>query len=201
MKFKNILALSPHTDDIEIGCGGTIAKLVEEEAHVTALMFGVPLVQLVDECKQAMKILGIEDYHILDFKTRHFQRFRQQILQLLYDYNEENTVDLVLTPSTLDLHQDHETVTTEALRAFKHSTILGYELIRNHILLRENCFVPLEERHVQKKVEAVLCYKSQISLRPDRFTEDFLKSVMRSRAPHVRTKYAEAFEVIKLIFQ
>ncbi|MBA7493674.1 hypothetical protein ES702_04236 [subsurface metagenome] len=201
MKFERILVLSPHTDDAEVGAGGTIAKFIEEKAHLTALMFGVPTVALVDECKKAMKILGVEEYQMLDFKTRHFGRFRQQILQVLWDYNEKNQVDLVLTPSTLDLHQDHQTVTNEALRAFRDSTILGYELVGNHILLRENCFVPLEERHVQKKIEAVLCYKSQINLRPDRFTEDFLRSVVRSRAPHVKTKYAEAFEVIKLILK
>ena len=201
MKFEEVLVLSPHTDDAEIGAGGTIAKLVESGAHVTALMFALPLPVLLDECKNAMMILGVKNYQLLDFKTRHFDRFRQQILQVLWNYNETNQVDLVLTPSTLDLHQDHQTVTNEALRAFRNSTILGYELAGNHILLRENCFVPLEERHIQKKIEAVLCYKSQIKLRHDSFNEEFIKSIVRSRAAHVKTKYAEAFEVIKLILE
>ena len=201
MKFKEVLVLSPHTDDAEFGAGATIAKLVEEDAHITAFMFAAPLVQLVDECKKALNILGVHNYKIFHFKTRHFYKVRQKILQLLWDYNKATQVDLVLTPSTLDLHQDHQTVTNEALRAFRHSTILGYELVGNHILLRENCFVSLEEKHVKKKVEAVLCYKSQVKLRPNIFNEDFIRAIMRSRSAHVKTKYAEAFEIIKLILQ
>lgn len=200
MRVKKVLLLSPHTDDAEFGAGGTVVRLVEEGADVTALMFSVPNVALIDECKKALTILGVEKYRFLDFRRRTFPQCRQQILDYLYKYNQKNRVDLVLTPSTLDFHQDHQTVTNEALRAFKQSTILGYEIPGNHILLRENCFVSLEERHVKKKVEAVLCYKLEMKLRPHQFNESFIKSVLMSKGVYVKKKYVEAFEVIKLVW-
>ncbi len=199
MKFNNVLLLSPHTDDVEFSAGGTVARLVEEGAEMKALMFSVPNMVLFEECKNALAILGVENYEFLDFRRRIFPQCRQQILDYLYEYNQKNRIDLVLTPSTLDFHQDHQTVTNEALRAFKQSTILGYEMPGNHILLRENCFVELEERHVKKKVESILCYKLEVKLRPHHFNESFIRSVLISKGGYVKKKYAESFEVIKLV--
>ncbi|GAG14744.1 unnamed protein product, partial [marine sediment metagenome] len=151
MLFKKVLALSPHSDDIEIGAGGTIAKLVEAGADVTVFIFSTPEPISSYEYKDALKILGVSRLELLGFKPRHFPHFRQDILDYLYTYDQENKVDLVLTPSTTDHHQDHKTITDEAIRAFKNSTILGYILPRNNLATREDCFVELDEHHVKKK--------------------------------------------------
>ena len=195
--FKRILVLSPHTDDGELGTGATIARFIEEGAHVCYIAFSAPGSDLSNECKNALKILNVNDYIILDFPRRHFPERRQEILQFLYEYNMKNEIDLVLTPSQMDLHQDHQTVTNEALRVFKHSTILGYELAWNHIVFKENCFIALDERHVQKKLTALSCYKTQ----KDKiyFNKDYLKCLIRSRGVQIGEKYAEAYEVIKLV--
>ena len=190
--------LSPHTDDAELGAGATIAKFIELGADMKVLIFSAPREILRKECKKALSILGVNDFEILSFKVRNFPTFRQDILEILFDYNKNHKVDLVLTPSTSDLHQDHQTVTNEALRAFKHSTILGYELPWNNLLFRENCFVPIKEKQMEKKLKALWCYKTQIGER-HYFDKEYLKGLLRSRGAQISEKYAEAFEVIKLV--
>ena len=197
--FQEVLILSPHTDDGELGAGGTIAKLVEQGSNVTYIAFSAPRLQLKEECRKSLDVLNITNFQILDFKARHFPELRQQILEVLYKYNEKHEVDLVLTPSTNDLHQDHQTLTNEALRSFKSSTILGYELPWNLIEFRENCFVSLADHHAQKKIEALWSYQSQIKQQRKYFDEDYLRSLMRANGLKIGAKYAETFEVIKLV--
>ena len=197
--FKKVLVLSPHTDDGELGAGGTIARLVEQGSQVTYFAFSAPKANLRDECKKSLKVLGVKDFEIFDIEVRLFPSLRQKILDILYTYNKERHFDLILTPSTNDLHQDHQTVTNEALRIFKQSTILGYELPWNLIEFKENCFVSLEETHVKKKITALWNYKSQIETKRPYFNEEYLKSLMRAHGLKIRSEYAEAFEAIKLV--
>jgi len=176
--FKKVLVLSPHTDDGELGAGGTIARLVENGSKITHFAFSAPRDILKKECKRCLEVLGIKDYEIFDFNVRHFPELRQEILEILFEYNKKAKPDLVLTPSTNDLHQDHQTVTSEALRAFKSSTIFGYD--------------------VQKKIEALWNYETQISER-HYFDKEYLRGLTRSRGAQIGVKYAEAFEAIKLV--
>ncbi len=196
--FKNVLILSPHTDDAELGAGGTIAKLQEKKCNLE--LFAISWCDVEENrraVKQASHILGIKNVEIFDFQRRCFPQHRQEILQLLYDYNQAHEVDLVLTPATTDLHQDHGVVTREAMRAFKRSTILGYEMPWNNIQITTNSFIPLEERHINKKIEALQAYTTQ----QDRhyFTEDYFRSILKMRGTQIQADYAEAFEVIKFV--
>ena len=195
--FQNVLVLSPHTDDGELAAGGTIARFVQEGSNVTYIALSAPRPELHEECRECLEVLGVDDYSILDFPRRIFPEKRQEILQYIYDYNAENDVDLVLTPSTQDLHQDHQTVTREAMRAFKNSSILGYELPWNHIVFNENCYISLDEEHVEKKLLALSKYKTQETRHY--FDMDYLRGLMRSRGVHIKSKFAESFEVIKLV--
>lgn len=195
--FQRILVLSPHTDDGELAAGGTIASFVEAGSHITYLAFSAPRPELRDECASCLEVLGVDDYTILDFPRRHFPQKRQELLQYLYDYNQEHKVDLVLTPSSLDLHQDHQTITSEALRAFKHSSIFGYELPWNHIEFHENCFIALKEEHVDKKLEALTHYKTQETRLY--FDMEYLRGLMRARGVQIGEQFAESFQVIKLV--
>ena len=197
--FHKVLVLSPHTDDGELGAGGTIAKLVEQGSQVTYFAFSAPRTQLKNECKKSLRVLGITDFQFYDFKARHFPELRQQILEVLYRYNKKNRVDLVFTPSTNDLHQDHQTITNEALRSFKSSTILGYELPWNHIVFRENCFVALTESHVEKKIEALWNYQSQIEQERKYFDKEYLRSLLRANGLKIGVQFAETFEAIKFV--
>lgn len=164
-------------------------------------MFSTPIPVLEEEWKTALEILGVERYEVLGFKDRHFSYSRQKILDYLYKYGHETNVDLVLTPNTTDHHQDHQTVTMEAIRAFKNSTILGYVIPRNNLALREDCYVALNENHVNRKVKAQMCYTSQITLRPDRFNEEYIRATLLTKGPNIGVKYAEGFELIKLVLR
>ena len=193
-----ILMLSPHTDDAELGAGGSIAKFVEKGYHVEMMAFSwCDNEKLIDEVKRSAGILGVHDLKIHDFERRRFPELRQEILQVLFDYNQQNEVDIIFTPATTDLHQDHNTVTMEAMRAFKRSTILGYEIPWDNIQLTTNSFIPLSEPHVERKIEALNCYETQRSRYY--FDEDYLRSILKMRGTQIQERYAEAFEVIRYV--
>ena len=114
----------------------------------------------------------------------------------MYDHARKNTYDIVFTPTTTDLHQDHGVVTAEAKRAFRDCTLLGYELPWNNLEVSLNCFIPLKNRHVKKKILALDCYDSQ--KHNPYFNEKFFRSVVKMRGIQLATKYAEGFETIKV---
>jgi LmbE family N-acetylglucosaminyl deacetylase len=195
---KRALILSPHTDDAELGCGGTISKMVEDGWNVHVIYFsavGDRYPNLVAEAANSGKILGVS-HEILDFETRFFPRDRQAILQALYDHSRKKSYDIVFTPTTTDIHQDHGVVTSEAKRAFRNCTLLGYELPWNNLEVNLNCFIPLEERHVKKKILALECYDSQ--KHNPYFNEKFFRSVVKMRGIQLARDYAEGFETIKM---
>ena len=100
-------------------------------------------------------------------------------------------------PDLHDLHQDHATIATEGLRAFKFASILSYELPWNNLTFTTSSFVHLDEKHIQTKVNALKAYESQAH-RPYS-DEDFLRSVARTRGVQIGSKYAEAFNVVRWI--
>ena len=136
--MKKVLVLAPHTDDGELGCGGTVARLLEEGCEVHFAVFstcaesvpaGFPADELKMEFLSAMESYGIpaEQLILFDFQVRHFPAHRQEILEELVRLNRRIVPDLVLAPSLHDVHQDHHTIAEEAIRAFKRTSILGYE--------------------------------------------------------------------------
>lgn len=208
--FKNVLILAPHTDDGELGAGGTIAKFIEEDVKVTYAAFstaaesvpeGLPKDILKTEVKSATANLGIapENLLIFDYQVRKLNYARQEILEELIRIRKNNHYDLVLIPSLNDIHQDHSTIANEGLRAFKNTTILGYELIWNNLTFNTQCFVHLEERHINKKIQALKEYASQ-GFR-DYLSEEFILSLARARGVQIGTKFAEAFEVVRLVIK
>ena len=112
---------------------------------------------------------------------------------------QEIAPEWVVIPSGSDLHQDHATIHDEALRAFKHKTVLGYELPWNHITFCASAFVTLERRHIDRKWEALTCYASQLELGRPYFTKEFHESLARVRGLQVKNDWAEAFELIRAV--
>lgn len=195
----NVLIVSAHTDDCELGCGGTVARLVKEGNNVRSLAFSYANQEILkSETATAMQILGVTDYTILDFELRNFLKHRQEILQILYEYDKKIDFDMVFVPARFDLHQDHQVVTQEATRAFKRCTVLGYELPWNNIQFTTNYFVRLQKTEVDKKVKALKCYDSQ--MKKNYFDEDFTRGLLKVRGVQVQTSFAEAFEVIRLVY-
>lgn len=206
--FKNILVLAPHTDDGELGAGGTIARLIDEGAKVTYVAFStaeesvpehLPKDILKTEVKAATKKLGIGEDRLIIFgyQVRKLNYARQEILESLINIRRENVYDLVLVPSLKDIHQDHKTIAEEGVRAFKNTTILGYELIWNNLSFDTTCFIKLTASQVENKVAALSCYESQ----SERvyMQRDFIFSLAKTRGVQIGAELAESFEVIRWV--
>ena len=139
-RFDNVLVLAPHTDDGEFGCGGTMARLIENGVKVTYAAFstaaksvpeGFPKDVLKHEVRAATGVLGIpeSDLKVFDFEVRTFPTVRQDILEEMIVLQQELDPDCVMMPALIDLHQDHKTIAEEGLRAFKRTTVLALSLI------------------------------------------------------------------------
>ena len=207
--FKTVFVLAPHTDDGELGAGGTIAKLIEAGAQVYYFAFsaaeasvpdGFPQDALRSEVLAATKILGISEANVrvFDYEVRKLNFSRQHILEDLILLRKKVMPDLVLMPSLHDVHQDHAVVAQEGLRAFKNTCILGYELPWNNLSFETKSFVSLEERHVLQKAQALAAYRSQAG-RPYT-SEDVVFSLAKVRGVQSGLPYAESFEVVRWIF-
>ena len=200
------LVLGAHTDD-EFGCAGTIARMVEAVVEVHYACFspceesvpdGFDRDVLKREVRDAIKVLGIpeERFTLFDYRVRHFPTHRQEILEDLIRLRREISPELVFVPAFSDMHQDHAVMAHEGFRAFKHATLLGYELPMNTISFDHACFISLEQRHLDVKARHALAYRSQAG-RPY-LQEEFIRSLAVVRGLQINTSAAEAFEVIRL---
>lgn len=206
---RPILILAPHTDDGELGCGGTIAKLgrLGYAIHYVAfcacdesLPDGFPPGTLRNELLAATELLGIPpaNVQVHDFAVRQLFRNRQEVLDILVALNRNINPQLVFCPTEDDLHQDHSVISAEAMRAFKTKTILGYEMPWNNIRFHANFLVTLESQDLSKKVTALKQYKSQ-QHRPY-VTERYLTSHAHSRGVTIGAEYAEAFTLYRAVY-
>ncbi|HHS98082.1 MAG TPA: PIG-L family deacetylase [Chloroflexi bacterium] len=210
MKMHNerVLVLAAHPDDGELGCGGTLVKLIERGAEVYYVAFsiceesvpeGFPRDILVTELRAACGSLNIPIDHltILRYPVRHFPQYRQEILEYLVQIRRELQPSLVLLPAPTDVHQDHQIVCQEGIRAFKHVSILGYELPWNNLTFTASAFVHLEERHLEEKLRALRHYRSQRHRKYWR--EDLIRGLARVRGAQAGVDYAEAFHVVRWV--
>jgi len=207
---ERVLVVSPHTDDGELGCGGTITKFLEMGKDVKLIAFstaekslpeGVSSDSTRKEMFSACKILGLKenDIQVLDFEVRIFSKFRQEILDSLIEIRNKFDPQIVMIPSLKDTHQDHEVITKESLRAFKKTSfsIYGYEQPWNCFTFDTVGFVPLEEKHITTKIKAIQEYKSQLS--KDYMKPAFIRGLATTRAINIGEEFAEAFEVIRQV--
>lgn len=205
MFFAKVIFLGAHPDD-EFGCSGTLCRFVEEKQDVYYATFslceesvprGFPRDVLKSECEKAVKKIGVkkENFFLYSFKVRHFPTHRQEILEVLVQLRKKIMPDLVLVPALSDMHQDHQVIAREALRAFKHCSILGYELPMNTITFQHSCFIKLAERHIRKKIEIIKCYQSQ--MRKPYTSGEFIRGLAHVRGVQIGEKMAEAFEVLR----
>jgi len=206
--WRRALVLAPHTDDGEFGCGGTMARLVEEGAEVRYVAFSIATRSLPEgyapdtlarEVREATGELGIPPGNLTvhDFDVRTFPEHRQELLELLIELWSEWEPDLVFQPSLHDIHQDHQVVAAEGLRAFKRTTILGYEIPWNNFDFAYQAYVSLQQAHVDKKVAALSKYESQ---QHRRYSDaEYIRNVARTHGTNVNREFAEVFEVYRVV--
>lgn len=206
---NNVLVLAPHTDDAELGCGGSISRFVEEGKNVFVVAFStaedslppeLPKDTLRHEFLSAMPELGVpkENLIVYNYPVRKLSYHRQEVLEEIVKIKAMVKPDLVFLPSGNDLHQDHQVLHNEGIRAFKDISVLGYELPWNHIDFSAQAFIVLQEKHLAAKWSSMQKYKSQIMLKRSYFTREFIESLARVRGTQVKKDWAEAFEVLRI---
>ena len=198
--MRRILVLSPHIDDGILGAGGALHHfmLQGDEVHYVALSLSstsIPTPVALNEVDASIRSLGISALKTYRFPTRDFPRNRQSLLDSLIQLRDRIKPDLVLTPSTFDIHQDHKVTTEEAIRAFKYYMLLGYELPWNNMQFRIGGQIALEKDSVDAKVTALECFTSQKD-RPY-IDPEFIRGWARMRGVQRGVDYAEVFEVIR----
>jgi len=206
--FNRILVLGAHTDDIELMCGGTIAKFIAFNKEVFYATFsfadkslpeGFPEGTTREELIQATACLDIpiENLKLFDYEVRVFPEIRQNILEELIRLRYYVHPDLVITHNSNDTHQDHKVISEETFRAFKQSaSIWGYESFKNNRVFNSDLYVKLQKAHIEKKIQAILKYKSQI-IKYD--NSEGVKGLAQYRGAQVNCEYAECFEVMRII--
>lgn len=205
---ERILVLAPHTDDGELGCGGSIAKFCAEGKEVYYAAFclcakslpaSLPSNTLELECRKATATLGIPASNLIvfNYEVRELPQYRQQILEELLQLNKNIYPDLVLLPAASDIHQDHQVIHQEGMRAFKHKAIGGYELPWNNFGFHPTYFSRLSDTQLAKKTTALQAYESQSHR--NYMQEDFIRSLAKVRGVQCNAEFAEAFEMYRLI--
>jgi LmbE family N-acetylglucosaminyl deacetylase len=206
--WERALVLAPHTDDGEFGCGGTMARLVEEGIDVRYVAFSIATRSLPEgfapdtlarEVREATGELGIpvDNLTVHDFDVRTFPDRRQEILELLIELWNDWQPDVVFQPSLHDIHQDHQTVAAEGLRAFKRTTILGYEIPWNNFDFAYQSYFALEKKHIERKAEALSKYASQQHRRYA--NPEYVWNLARTHGININREYAEVFQVYRVI--
>ena len=206
--INNILVLAPHTDDGELGCGGSISRFRDEGINVHYAAFslcerslpaGMEPGTLATECRNATAELGIDSNSIsfYDFDVRNFSKYRQEILEILIELKNRLSPDLIFLPCRDDVHQDHAVIHEEGLRAFKHSSVLGYELPWNHSTFNATLFISLENSNIERKNKALSMYQSQ--QHRNYMSAEFISSLARVRGVQSNVQFAEAFEVYRMM--
>ncbi len=200
-----ILLLSPHTDDVELGAGATLNKLLKKN-EIMWIVFSIARESvpknlnenvLKNEFISVANMIDINNYKIFDFPVRNFPLFRQDILEELIKLRDTFNPELVIGPSKNDIHQDHATIYNEMIRAFKLSSIISYELPWNQNKFEIQLISKVTKAQMEMKMEMINCYKSQKQKNRPYFDRNFIFSMAKLRGLQSNSEYAEAFEVFR----
>lgn len=200
---QRVLFLGAHPDDIELGCGALLHHIVH---HTDVLCVTLsdnqknPLLKnVVKELYESMAILGVPKGKVVvqEFITRQFPDMRQEILEYLLELRREFKPDIVFTHTRQDIHQDHNVVTEEALRAYRGITVLGYDVVRSSYGFFPHFLVEVTEEDVEKKLEALSKYGTY----HDKYYFDpaLLRATMIRHGALAERSFAEGFDILRIV--
>ena len=200
---KRVLFIGAHPDDIEVGAGGTLLRFLPKH-DILCCTFSRNVEKkgqerLPDEHHKSMRMLGVpkKSVRLFDFRTRYFDAARQEICDLLWQIREEFGPDIVITHTGADIHQDHNTIFTEAKRAFRDKTLLGFEVHRSHDNFHPTLFIEISREHLARKHAALACYETH--KRRNYLQKRAVEALAIARAVQMERPYVEAFEIIRVI--
>ena len=194
-----VLAIGAHSDDIEIGCGGTLLRLAAEVQQLDPTWVVLSADgSRADEARAGAEAFGATTVEVEAFEDAFFKYGRE-----VKDYFEKLKAlepDLVLTHHGSDLHQDHRLVAELTWNTFRDHLILEYEIPKyDGDLGAPNVFVHLDEEVARRKLEALQrCFPSQAG--KPWFTDDVFRGLLALRGMESRAPggFAEAFYGRKL---
>jgi LmbE family N-acetylglucosaminyl deacetylase len=202
----NILCLGCHSDDIEIGCGGTILRLAEEYPGAVFhwVVFSATGARREEAQHAANLFVGasrLKGPHLHAFKDGFMPFVGAEVKAVFEELKQSVSPDLIFTQNRKDFHQDHRLIGELTWNTFRNHFILEYEIPKyDGDLGQPTVFAPLEMSVCQKKVRYLLeAFQSQRSKRW--FQEDTFLSLMRLRGMECNAPsgYAEAFYCHKLV--
>jgi LmbE family N-acetylglucosaminyl deacetylase len=200
---QRLLFLGAHPDDIELGCGALIAHVSGQvDLRCVTLsdnQMNPDLADLVEEHSRAMGILGVSKDQVIlkGFETRNFPRDRQAILEFLYNLNEDFKPDAVFTHTKADIHQDHDVVTVEALRAFRGVTVLGYDVLRSSYGFFPHFLIEVTEEDVERKIEALRAYETY--RQRYYFNPEVIRATSIRHGALAEQPFAEGFDILRIV--
>ncbi|NMC86222.1 MAG: hypothetical protein GYA58_13145 [Anaerolineaceae bacterium] len=200
---KRVCFIGAHPDDIELGCGALIAHIAAKtDVHCYTLSDNQknPLLKnVVTEHYASMAALGLpkENVTVGQFETRRFPQARQEILEYMIQINHDFHPEIVFVHTKSDIHQDHGTVTGEALRAFRGITVLGFDVIRSSYGFFPNFLVEVTEEDVEKKINALAQYHTYES--KYYFNPEVTRATLIRHGALAERHYAEGFDILRVI--
>lgn len=202
---KSILFLGAHPDDIEIGCGALLHQIGTQTEILCVTLSdnqkNPALKNVKDEHYQAMEVLGVPREKVIfgPFTTRVFPDARQEILEYFLQLRRDFGPDLIFVHSRQDVHQDHLTMTDEALRAFRGITVLGFDVVRSSYGFFPHFLVEVTEEDVNRKIEALSKYETY----RDRyyFNSEVTRSIMVRHGALAERPFAEGFDILRIVGQ
>ena len=200
---RRVLCLGAHSDDIEIGCGGTLLRLVEQgNLEVYWVVFSADSSRAAEAHSSAARFLEGVPYklQVLEFRDGFFPAQWASIKEAFRKLAGGFSPDLLFTPARADRHQDHRVLSDLTWNTWRDHLILEYEIPKwDGDLATPNVYVRLEERHVRRKIEILLeAFPSQRG--KHWFDRETFTALLRLRGLEAATRYAEGFYGRKLVF-
>jgi N-acetylglucosamine malate deacetylase 1 len=200
---KRALFLGAHPDDIELGCGALIHAITP---HTDVLCVTLsdnqknPLLKnVVDEHYKSMAVLGVPTDSVVvgQFNTRVFHDSRQEILEYFLKLRKDFAPEIIFVHSKADVHQDHNTMTEEALRAFRGITLLGFDVVRSSYGFFPHFLVEVSAADVEAKLAALSQYKTYAD--KYYFERDLLRATMIRHGALAERPFAEGFDILRIV--
>ena len=200
---KRVCFIGAHPDDIEIGCGALIANIAPHtELRCVTLsdnQKNPSLTHVIEEHYRSMAVLGLPRDHdvVQQFVTPRFPQDRQDILEYLYQLNRQYHPDTVFSHTPHDIHQDHVQATEEALRTFRGTTVLGYDVLRSSYGFFPHFLVEVSESDVDRKIAALSQYETYCD--KYYFDASVLRSTCIRHGALVERPFAEGFDILRIV--
>lgn len=222
--MKKILILSPHADDEILGCGGFISKYSRKNYQISVLILtnankGAPEIfsakeikQIRNEAKQANNLIGTKKLYFENLPALNLSNYpNYKITNIINKYINKVDPEIILIPSSNDIHDDHKIIFKAAKVAMRSNKkrnlkkILSYEVLsetewnENEKAFSPNYFVSLKKSDINNKIKAFLKYKSQVKKFPHPRSKEGIINLSKVRGSNVFENFAEAYRVEKIL--